>query len=196
VLFDRYYGTRLSDIDPLQVIREGFQLIYSLNLRLPSRFVMLDKAIATLASVGQEVYPDFNVFEIAKPYARGLLADRFHPRVISQRARAEAIAIGSIARELPYQAHDVLERMRDGTFQIRFDNPGLDQLDEHIDQASNRLSVALVVLGGLVGSAIVGVFAREGPQIIGIHILAFLGFVVSGAFGLWLIWGVMRHGRL
>ena len=33
---------------------------------------MLDKAIATLASVGAEVYPDFNVFEVAKPYARGL----------------------------------------------------------------------------------------------------------------------------
>jgi ubiquinone biosynthesis protein len=196
VLFDRYYGTRLSDIDPIQVIREGFQLIYSLNLRLPSRFVMLDKAIATLASVGQEVYPDFNVFEVAKPYARGLLIERFHPRVVAQRARIEAMALGSIARELPYQAHDVLERMRDGTFQIRFDNPGLDQLDQHIDQASNRLSVALVVLGGLVGSSIVGVFADEGPHVIGLHLLSFIGFVVSGAFGLWLVWGVMRHGRL
>jgi len=49
VLFDRYYGARLSDIDPIQVIREAFQLIYSMNLKLPSRFVMLDKAIATLA---------------------------------------------------------------------------------------------------------------------------------------------------
>jgi ubiquinone biosynthesis protein len=196
VLFDRYYGTRLSDIDPLQVIREGFQLIYALNLRLPTRFVMLDKAIATLASVGAEVYPDFNVFEVAKPYARGLLADRYQPRVIAQRARTEALALGSIARELPYQAHDVLERMRDGTFQIRFDNPGLDELDAHIDQASNRLSVALVVLGGLLGSSIVGVFAQEGPHVIGLHVLSFIGFVVSGAFGLWLIWGVLRHGRL
>jgi ubiquinone biosynthesis protein len=195
-LFDRYYGSRLSDIDPLQVIREGFQLIYSMNLRLPSRFVMLDKAIATLASVGGEVYPDFNVFEVAKPYARGLLADRFHPRVMAHRARIEAMQLGSIARELPYQAHDVLERMREGTFQIKFDNPGLDQLDEHIDQASNRLSVALVVLGGLVGSSIVGVFAEEGPQVLGLHFLSFLGFVLSGAFGLWLIWGVIRHGRL
>jgi ubiquinone biosynthesis protein len=196
VLFDRYYGTRLSDIDALQVIREAFQLIYSLNLRLPSRFVMLDKAIATLASVGTEVYPDFNVFEVAKPYARGLLADRYQPRVVVQRARAEALALGSIAREVPYQVSDVLERMRDGTFQIRLENPGLDQLDEHIDQASNRLSVALVVLGGLVGSSIVGVFAREGPQIMGLHLLSFVGFVLSGAFGLWLMWGVLRHGRL
>jgi ubiquinone biosynthesis protein len=196
ILFDRYYGTRLSDIDPLQVIREAFGLIYSLNLRLPSRFVMLDKAIATLASVGAEVYPDFNVFEVAKPYARGLLADRYQPRVVLQRARTEAMALGSVARELPYQAHDVLERMRDGSFQVRFDNPGLDKLDEHIDQASNRLSVALVVLGGLVGSSIVGVFAEEGPQVMGLHVLSFFGFVLSAVFGLWLMWGVIRHGRL
>jgi ubiquinone biosynthesis protein len=196
VLFDRYYGTRLSDIDPLQVIREAFQLIYSLNLRLPSRFVMLDKAIATLASVGAEVYPDFNVFEVARPYARGLLADRYQPRVILQRARIEAMALGEIARELPYQTSDVLERMRDGTFQIRFDNPGLDKLDEHLDQASNRLSVALVVLGGLVGSSIVGVFGEEGPQVMGLHVLSFFGFLLSAVFGLWLMWGVIRHGRL
>ncbi|HWQ23648.1 MAG TPA: AarF/ABC1/UbiB kinase family protein [Gaiellaceae bacterium] len=196
VLFDRYYGTRLSDIDPLQVIREAFQLIYSLNLKLPSRFVMLDKAIATLASVGQEVYPDFNVFEVAKPYARGLLADRFQPRVVARRARTEALMLGALARQLPYQVSDVLERMRDGTLQVRFENPGLDRLDEHVDQASNRLSVALVVAGGLVGSSIIGVFGDEGPQVMGLHLLSFLGFVISGAFGLWLIWGVLRHGRL
>jgi ubiquinone biosynthesis protein len=196
VLFDKYYGTRLSEIDPLQVIRDGFQLIYSLNLRLPSRFVMLDKAIATLASVGTEVDPDFNVFEVARPYARGLLVERFHPRVLAQRARMEALSLGSVAREMPYQVSDVLERLRDGTFQVRVENPGIDQLDEHIDQASNRLSVALVVAGGLVGSSIVGVFANEGPQVMGLHLLSFLGFVISGVFGVWLVWGVLRHNRL
>src|SRR5205823_5950141 len=37
-LYYRYYGASLAEIDPLQVIREAFQLIYSLNLRLPTRF--------------------------------------------------------------------------------------------------------------------------------------------------------------
>ena len=196
VLFDRYYGSRLSDIDPLQVIREAFQLIYSLNLRLPSRFVMLDKAIATLASVGTEVDPDFNVFEVARPYARGLLVERFHPRVLGQRARMEALALGSVAREVPYQVSDILERLRDGTFQVHIENPGIDQIDDHIDKATNRIAVSLVILGGLMGSAIIGVFAEGGPHALGIHLLALAGFILSGVFGTWLVWGILRHGRL
>ena len=53
-LFYRYYGARLSDIDPLQVIREGFALIYRVNLKLPTRFLLVDRAVATLGSVGIE----------------------------------------------------------------------------------------------------------------------------------------------
>jgi predicted unusual protein kinase regulating ubiquinone biosynthesis (AarF/ABC1/UbiB family) len=78
-----------AEIDPLQVIREAFQLIYRLNLRLPTRFVMLDKAIATLGSVGVELYPDFNVFEVARPYARGLMLERYTPQRVLKRARSE-----------------------------------------------------------------------------------------------------------
>src|ERR687887_414307 len=67
-LYYRYYGASLSEIDPIQVIREAFQLIYSMNLRLPTRFLLLDRAIATVGAVGVELYPDFNVFEVARPY--------------------------------------------------------------------------------------------------------------------------------
>src|SRR5439155_16578911 len=47
-----------AEIDPLQIIREAFQLIYTMNLRLPTRFLLLDRAIATLGSVGIDLYPD------------------------------------------------------------------------------------------------------------------------------------------
>src|SRR5436189_427009 len=51
-MYYRYYGASLAKIDPFQVIKEAFQLIYRLNLRLPTRFGLLDKAIATLGAVG------------------------------------------------------------------------------------------------------------------------------------------------
>ena len=56
-LFYRYYGSSVSNIDPLEVIREGLDLIYSLNLRLPTRFVILDKAIATLGCGRRRAVP-------------------------------------------------------------------------------------------------------------------------------------------
>src|SRR5205807_8827191 len=60
-LYYRYSGASLAEIDPIQVIREAFNLIYSMNLQLPTRFLLLDKAIATLGSVGVDLYPEFNV---------------------------------------------------------------------------------------------------------------------------------------
>ena len=195
-LFYRYYGSSLSSIDPIEVMREGLDLIYSLNLQLPSRFVILDKTIVTLGSVGIELYPEFNVFEVARPYARRLLAERFSPGRISLRAQAEVRELAGVARELPYQVRDVMEQTRQGQLTVQIRNPGFDDITYHIDHAVNRIAVALIVLGGLVGSAIVGVLARNGPHVAGLHLLSFIGFMLSGIFAVWLVWGIARSGRL
>jgi len=195
-LYYRYYGSRLSDIDPIEIIREAFDLIYTMNLRLPSRFVILDKAIATLGAVGVELYPEFNVFEVAKPYARGLMAERFSPRRLSLRAQKELRELASIGRELPYQVHDLLEELRDGQFEVQLKNPGVDDLARHVDRGANRLAIALIVVGGLIGSSLIGIFAKAGPHILGLHVFSFVGFLFAGMLGLWLLWGIVRSGRL
>ncbi|HEY1512317.1 MAG TPA: AarF/ABC1/UbiB kinase family protein [Gaiellaceae bacterium] len=195
-MYYRYYGATLQEIDPIQVIREAFALIYTMNLRLPTRFVMLDKAIATLGSVGVELYPDFNVFEVAKPYARDLMLERFTPRRIAARARREGFKLGMYAAELPHQIHDTLEQVRDGQIEVGFVHKGLDDLLAKLDTLFNRLVIALIVTGGLIGSSLIGIFAKTGPHILGLHIVAAFGFFLSAVLGVWLLWGVVRSGRL
>jgi ubiquinone biosynthesis protein len=195
-IYSRYYGSSLSEIDPIQVIRETFGLIYSMNLRLPSRFVMLDKTIATIGSVGADLYPGFNVFEVAKPYARGLMMDRFTPRRIAARAKREGIQLTSMAAALPYQVYDTLEQVREGEIEIGFVHKGLDDLMHKLDVVSNRLVVALIVTGGLIGSSLIGIFAKTGPHLLGLNLVAAVGFFASGVLGIWLLVGVIRSGRL
>jgi len=195
-LYYHYYGASLAEIDPIQVIREVFALIYSMNLRLPTRFVILDKAIATLGSVGAELYPDFNVFEVAKPYARGLMLGRYTPGRVLARARRESYNLAHIGMELPYQVHDVLEQVRDGQIEVGFVHKGLDEFMHKLDIAFNRLVVSLVVAGGLIGSSLIGIFANEGPELFGVHFISVLGFALSGVLGAWLLLGVLRSGRL
>jgi ubiquinone biosynthesis protein len=195
-LYARYYGASLQEIDPIQIIREAFALIYSMNLRLPTRFVLLDKAIATIGSVGVDLYPDFNVFEVAKPYARSLMLDRFTPRRVMGRVRREGWELASMALELPYQVHDTLEQVRDGQIEVGFVHKGLDEFLHRLDAVMNRLVIALIVVGGLIGSSVIGIFATSGPHFLGVHVLSVVGFILSGVLGIWLLWGVIRSGRL
>jgi ubiquinone biosynthesis protein len=195
-VYYRYYGARLSEIDPMAVIREVFALIYRMHLKLPTRFILLDRAMATLGSVGAELYPDFNVFEVAKPYARELMIERFTPQRVAMRIQQEARSYVHMASQLPYQVHDVLEEFRDGQIEIGFRHEGLEGLSHQLDRVVNRLVVALIVVGGSIGSSLIGIFADEGPQVFGIHFMSVLGFSLSAALGAWLAVGVLRSGRL
>jgi len=195
-MYYRYYGASLAEIDPLQVIREAFQLIYAMNLQLPTRYLLLDRAIATVGAVGVELYPDFNVFEVARPYARGLMLERFTPQRVARRAQRDAIRYAQIFAEAPYQWHDLMEQVRDGQIEVGFVHKGLDEFLESIQRVFNRLAVALIVTGGLIGSSMIGIFAKTGPQLLGINAISVVGFALSTVLGVWLLWGVVRSGRL
>ncbi len=195
-VYARYYGASLRDIDPLEVFREAFALIYAMNLRLPTRYVLLDKAIATVSSVGVDLYPDFNVFEVARPYARSLMLERFTPERVLRRANREGWQLATIARDLPHQIHDTLEQVREGQIEVGFVHKGLDELLHKLDVAANRLVIALVTTGGLIGSSLIGIFAKAGPHVLGVNVISVVGFGLSGVLGVWLLWGVIRSGRL
>ena len=80
--------------------------------------------------------------------------------------------------------------------EVGFVHKGLDEFMRGLNVAFNRLVMALVVTGGLIGSSLIGIFAESGPHIIGLHVLSVLGFVLAGTLGLWLLWAVIRSGRL
>jgi ubiquinone biosynthesis protein len=195
-IFDRYYGASLSEIDPIQVIREAFALIYRMQLTLPTRFILLDRALATLGSVGTELYPDFNVFEVAKPYARELMIERFTPQRIAARVQTEARSYAAMMLELPYQVHDVLQEVRDGQIEVGFRHQGLDDLIKRMDVVFNRLGIAMVAVGGAVTSGILAATIEGGIQLLGVPLVAAVGLFLSALLSIWLVWGVLRSGRL
>ena len=195
-VYYRYHGAALGEIDPIEVVREAFSLIARMHLRLPTRFALLDKTLATLGSVGAELYPEFNVFEVAEPYADELMAQQLSPSALLDRGREELMSYGGLLMELPYQVHDTLEQFRDGEVEVQFRHRGLDQLTSKADVVANRLVIAIVMAGTMVGSALLGIAADGGPHVWGVHILTWFGYLVASGLGLVLVWSILRSGRI
>ncbi len=83
-----------------------------------------------------------------------------------------------------------MEEIRDGQIEVGFVHKGLDDLLAKLDTLFNRLVVALIVVGGLIGSSIIGIFATTGPQVLGINVISIVGFALSpcsgsGSSGAW-----------
>lgn len=194
-LFAKYFGARLEELDPVGVFRDVFGAIYRLKLKLPSQFLMLDKTIATLEGIGAQVYPAFNVLEVARPYAREFMRERYSPRNLAERGSRDIENLVGVLRDYPFQLHEALDLVRKGDVKINFVHRNLEDVMHRFTILTNRLVIAIVLSSLILGSSIIGLFAEGGPRLMGISVFALAGFMVSGLFGLWLVGGILRSGR-
>lgn len=195
-VFNRYYGASFADLDPGSLIEQVLRIIYNLHLELPTRFLVLDKSLLTVQAVVSQIYPDFNVFEAARPYARRLLRDRFLPQKIAGKAGRSAAKYQRVVQEYPFQLHDILEELRDGQMEIGINPIGLGDFSHKLDILTNRIVVAVVATALLLSSALLAVFIHEGPRFFGVSLWGAPGFLIATSFGLWLLWAIFRSGRL
>ena len=172
------------------------RIIYNLHLELPTRFLVLDKSLLTVQAVVSQIYPDFNVFEAARPYARRLLRDRFLPQKIAGKATRSVSKYQRVVAEYPFQLADILEELRDGQIEVGIKVIGLNELIHKLDILTNKIVVAVVTTALLLASALLAAFIREGPRFFGLSLFGAPGFLIATTFGLWLLWAIFRSGRL
>jgi ubiquinone biosynthesis protein len=194
--FSRYFGRSLSNIDVTSLLHQAFDMVYTLRLHLPTRFLLLDKALLTMEGVVSSLYPDMNVFELAGRYTGALQRKRLDPRNISDRLRRDAAEYVEVLRDYPLQLHELLEEMRAGELEIKYRHTGLESVVHRLDIIMNRLVVALVSIALGATSTAVAILIKGGPHVAGVSVWGLPGFAGSLFFGAWLIWAIIRSGRL
>jgi ubiquinone biosynthesis protein len=194
--FSRYFGISLANIDVSSLLHQVFDIVYSLRLRLPSRFLLLDKTLLTMEGVVSQLYPDLDFFAMARKYAAELQRRRLDPRAISDRLQRYAAEYGQIFRNYPIHLHDLLGELRAGEVEIKFRHTGLENMIHRLDVIANRVVVALVTIALGVTSTAVAVLIKEGPHVAGLSVWGLPGFAGSLFFGVWLVYAILRSGRL
>ena len=76
-----------------------------------------------------------------------------------------------------------MSQTREGRLEIGFVHKGLEDAIHQVSVAFNRLVMALIVVGGLIGSSLIGIFAKGGPKLLGVNVISVGGFLLSGVLG-------------
>ena len=165
------------------------------RLKGPPDFYLLAKALVTIESVGRELDPEFNAVKHAEPFAEKLIMERMSPRKLIEEFYISAHEAHLLLRDLPSEARDILTQVKQGEAKIKFEHKGLDPMLKTLDQNNNRSVFAIVLASLVIGSALI-VLSGVPPKWHEIPVIGIIGFLGAGLIGFWLLFSILRHGKI
>jgi ubiquinone biosynthesis protein len=195
---NKYSGLSVGEVTLGQALSELIALARRYRLRVPPVFPLLTKALVTAEGVARAIDPTINVYEVARPYARRLLLERYDPKVILEGTRERTLEYLRYVEDYPEQIQQLLAEVGDGELEVQLMHGGLDELIGGVDVLANRLVFAVVSGALLLGSCMLGAFDRGGPAVpyLGVQVISFVGFTLSSIMILVLLVIIFRSRRL
>lgn len=194
----KYSGLSVGEVTLGQALSELIGLARRYRLRVPPVFPLLAKALITAEGLARSIDPTINVYEVARPYARRLLSERYSPGALAASAEERSYEYARYASEYPEMMRQLLSELSDGELEVQLKHGGIDELVGEVDVLANRLVFAVVTAALLIGSSMLGAFDLGGPLIpyIGISVVSFIGFTLSMLLAAIVIFSIFRSDRL
>jgi len=190
-----YYDIVLQDIKVGKLLGDFIDILTHHRIHFPADYMLLAKALVIMEGVGRQLDPDFNMIAHMRPYVNRLVFERLSPKHVTNQFGRVVHAYASLARNLPNDIKEFLNRLNRNQFKIDLEHRGLEKLVTDLDRSSNRVSFALIIGSLIVGSSLV-MQIDKGPMVFGFPLLGLMGYSIAGLLGLWLAVGILRSGRL
>ena len=187
---ENYYGLSLDQLNVGRMLTDFVGILANHGLRCPPDIMLLIRMFVTLEGLGRELDPHFNLAAEFAPFIQRLVRERYSPRRLVDRSLADLKTLLLAAHDLPIQMGATLRKLSHDDLRIQFEHRGLDKLITEFDRSSNRIVVGLVTASLIVASALI---IRTSVSSTWVTVPV---FVLSGLLGLWLVYGILRSGRL
>jgi len=188
---EHYSSLALKDLSLPMMIGDLMVIIRDHNLSLPPDLALLIKAYITLDGFGRYLEPEFNTLDFSAPIIQKLIADRYKPEAIAKRGWRNLVVIAELLSALPKELHQLLRASRKGTVQVDINVRGLDRHINKLNAAITRLTMGIVTAALIIGTSII-MTVKGGPEILGMPVFGFIGFVSASILGVWLLVSIWR----
>lgn len=201
-----FYGRSLKTIAAKDVYDQVMRLIFKYRIHMPRNLLLLLKTFIQTEALGKILGSDASLLEVTRPYAKKLLEQGYEAQKVFKNVGREAKSAGNFLRLMPKLSHDIFKRIAKGPHRLELEHGGLEQASKKFENGLNRLTLGLVIAASLVAAALilnstkrflVFEFDFFGAQSLSVtELLGLGGYVIATVLGLWLVFSIIRSGKL
>jgi ubiquinone biosynthesis protein len=193
-ILDTYYAVPIKDLNVGHLLLAVTSLLRQYRLKLPPDLVIMVKALVTAEGTARQIYPDLDVISEAKEHVTRLAVSRFAPKLLWRQIRTNFSSFLSAQREIPRHVNTIIDKLESGKLSLRFRHENLEGLLRALENASNRLTLGVIIGALVIGSSMI-ITTGIGPLLLGFPALGVVGYLISGILALWLVFTILRSKR-
>jgi predicted unusual protein kinase regulating ubiquinone biosynthesis (AarF/ABC1/UbiB family) len=146
----QYHGMTLGearDMNVREVAHELEDLFYRQPFRIPAQFAFAGRAVGTLSGLATGLAPEFNLVEVAVPYAQTFLGlDREGAGQTVQQVLRQVVDAGRVSLTLPSTLERVLAKLEAGELEVQFGEDGRNGTSRRSRRSSSGRSTAATLV--------------------------------------------------
>ena len=182
------FGRILKQINMSELIMKLIRTARRFQMKLQPNLLLLQKSMVIIEGVGRQIYPDVDMWEIAKPLIyKWMIKEKASPKKIFERGKEKAGSFVEIAADMPYQVHSIMEKTLNEELKIGFVHHKLEVLSEEVATLGQRIAIGLIIAALIIGSSFLAMANKTGAIFWGAPALSWVGFIIAGILGLRLI---------
>jgi len=201
-----FYGRSLKTISVKDVYDQVMRLVFKYRIRLPRNLLLLFKTFIQTEALGKILGSEASLLEVVRPYARKLLQRGYEAHKVFKNMGRDMKLFSGYLRQMPHLAHGLVKRLATENPGIELNHTGLDDTSKKIEHGINRLTLGLVVAASLIAASLILNSTRRvllfevdffGVQTLSVtDLLGFTGYIIATLLGLWLVFSIIRSGKL
>jgi ubiquinone biosynthesis protein len=164
------------------------------GIDIPRDYALVAKAVLSIEEAGKQLDPDFNLEACSRPALDIVLRERRDPRRLWRAMRRSILSGLGRVQDLPAELQRILRMIEAGQMTLNFQHRGLEKLDDSVNDASNKLTVGIIIASLIIGSSLI-VTTRVEPLLFGYPALGIVGYLLSAILGVWVVIDILRRSR-
>jgi len=157
-------------------------------------YSLMAKAILSIEEAGKTLDPDFSFTRVFGPVLSDVHRERRNPAALFKGFRRSLVFGLQRLQDIPAEMHRILKRLESGDVTVNFHHRGLEDLDDAITTASNKVTLGVIIGALLMGSSLI-ITTGIKPTLFGYPALGMVGYLMSALLGIWLIYDILRSGK-
>lgn len=188
----KYYGRAPKNLETSIIIEELIGILRAHQVTVPHNIALLVRGIVAVEGFTLIIDPNFNLTELLECCAEKEIYARYYPQNMARRTSSSLLSWSRLFQKAPTKISHILDNAENGFLSIKFESEEGNRLISEINIASNRLSFSLIVSAIIVASSLI-IQTNTYPVV---PLLGTFGFLIASIFGMWLVFNMLRTGRV